>query len=108
MRGSRAIPYGVVVYQKHRALSRLRGGGSTRRHRQMPLWRNSSVAGLYPAGIGANPIGGSIGMTYPDSLGVHALVSRASVSYTDQPVRIRRPQGHRRGELYVIPSLLGQ
>ncbi len=54
-------PYGVVVYQKHWALSRLRGEGSTRRHRHLPLWRNSSVAGLYPAGVSANLTGGSIG-----------------------------------------------
>ena len=58
-------PYGAVVYQKHWALSRLRDEGSTRRHRHLPLWRNSSVAGLYPAGIGANPIGGSSGDDVP-------------------------------------------
>jgi len=50
-----------VVYQKHWALSRLRGEGSTRRHRHLPLWRNSSVAGLYPAGVSVNLTGGSIG-----------------------------------------------
>jgi len=97
-------PYSVVVYQKHWALSRLRGEGSTRRHRHLPLWRNSSVAGLYPAGVSANLTGGSIGVAYTDSLGVHALVSRASLLQSDLPVQIRRPEGHRRGDSYVVPE----
>ena len=49
--------------------------------------------------------GGSIGVAYSDSLGVHALVSRASLLQSDLPVQIRRPQGHRRGDSYVVPEL---
>jgi len=43
-------------------------------------------------------------MAYSDSIGVHALVSRASLLQSDLPVQIRRPQGHRRGDSYVVPE----